>query len=335
MDRNSENVLFSKKASAWFKGLAIIMVILSHYAEWWSWFYAEEGNREWIRLGISKFGPYGVAIFLLFSGYGLAKSSRDKRIGGQFILKRLLSVYVPYLIMVVLIELGSGGFESMEDIAEIWYGQDFWYMTVMFSFYIAFILIGLVFVNPHLRAICVTVFAVWYSIYLYNRGEYDFWYISNIAFALGVILAVYEPFIKKFTDKAGVILAIVFGIGSVYVVYSGVYVEHVWANPVDEIWSRIIAVLVFTLFIVFLAALWKWYDPVIRILGQYSLYLYLSHTFLFMWAINYFEFEMKMNFLIATGIILGVSLVLGAIITKVSNVVYGKIAGWMDNRADK
>ena len=44
--------LFNKDISTWFKGTAIIMIILSHYAEWWTWFYTEEGTSELIRNGI-------------------------------------------------------------------------------------------------------------------------------------------------------------------------------------------------------------------------------------------------------------------------------------------
>lgn len=186
MSIESKNVIFSKEASLWFKGIAIIMVILSHYAEWWEWFFKEEGTVELIRDGISRFGPYGVAIFLLFSGYGLSKSAGDKRINGRFVLKRILGVYVPYLVIVVLIEMLSGGFESMNDVLDIFYGQNFWYMTVMFSLYIAFMLIFFVFENRHIRAILITGFTIWYSYSLYMDGKYDFWYISNAAFAIGV-----------------------------------------------------------------------------------------------------------------------------------------------------
>ena len=306
--------LYKRESSGWFKGLAIIMIILSHYAEWWSWFYTEEGTAELIRSGISRFGPYGVAVFLLFSGYGLTKSAGDKRIGWRFILKRLISVYVPYLVVAVCIELLSGGFKTADDILDLLYAHDFWYMTVLFAFYLAFIAIWMIFDNRHARAILMIVFTYWYSTYLYKTGEQDFWYISNIAFAIGVILALYEPFIKKLVDKAGVMLAVLFGVGSVWVVHSALFIEHVWAAPVDEIRSRIIAVTIFTLFIVFLAAVWKWYDPVFPVLGKYSLYFYLSHTFLFMWAINYFEYEMSTRFVFATTVIIVVSFVIGILI---------------------
>ena len=306
--------LYKRESSGWFKGLAIIMIILSHYAEWWSWFYVEEGTAELIRLGMSKFGPYGVAIFFLFSGYGLVKSAGDKRIGWKFIIKRILNVYIPYLVMVVPIVLLSGGFKNMSDVLDFFYGHDFWYMKVLFSLYLAFMAIWFIFSNSHIRAVLISVFIYWYSNYLYVAGEQDFWYISNIAFAIGAILALYEPFVKKIVDKVGIILAVVFGLGSVWVVHSALYVEHVWAQPTDEIRSRIIAVTIFTLFVVFLAAVWKWYDPVLPLFGKYSLYFYLSHTFLFMWAINYFEYEMSTRFLIATAIILVISFAMGILI---------------------
>jgi len=311
------NSLYKREATAWFKGLAIIMVILSHFAEWWSWFYAEEGMRELVRYGISRFGPYGVAIFFLFSGYGLAKSAGDKRIGIHFILKRMASVYVPYLIVVVLITLLAGGFEDKEDILKLFYGQDYWYMTVLFSFYLAFMAIWLIFAKCHIRAVLFTIFTFGYSVYLYAVGEHDFWFISNIAFAIGALLALYEPLVKKVMDKIGIVFTVLFAAGSIAVVYSALFTEHIWEESIGEIRSRILAVTIFTMFVASFAAVWKWYGPILPILGKYSLYFYLSHTFLFMWAINHFEYEMSINFAIAAVIILVVSVLVGSLIDLV------------------
>lgn len=309
--------LFDRKASTWFKGLAIIMIVLSHFAEWWSWFFTEEGNREIIRDGISRMGPYGVAIFLLFSGYGLVKSAGAKRIDWRFVVKRILNVYIPYLVIVITINLLSGGltFESIEDFAEFLYGDDFWYMTVLFSFYLAFMAIWFIFKNTHIRAVLMSVFTYWYSNRLYVAGEYDFWYISNIAFAIGVLFALYEPYVKKAMDKVGIVFAIVFGAGSSWVVYRTLYTEQIFAEPIDEIRCSIVAVTVFTLFVASFCAVWKWYDPVLPVFGDYSLYFYLTHTFLFMWTINNGDIheEMKMRIFIAAGIIAVVSIVLGII----------------------
>ncbi len=309
--------LYSKQASTWFKGLGIIMIVLSHFAEWWSWFFTEEGTREIIRDGISRCGPYGVAIFFLFSGYGLVKSAGDKRIDWRFVLKRIVSVYIPYLVIVTSITLLSGGFdfENVGDFGKILYGDDFWYMTVLFSFYLAFMAIWFVVTNRHVRAVLMAVFTYWYSNHLYVTGEQDFWYISNIAFAIGVLLALYESYAKIVMDKVGILLAIVFGAGSYWVVYKTLYTEQVWAMPVEEIRSSIIAVTIFTLFVVSFAAIWKWYDPVLPVLGSYSLYFYLTHTFLFMWAVNNGNIheEMKVRILYAAVIIAVVSIVLGIV----------------------
>lgn len=307
--------LYSRQASTWFKGLGIIMIILSHFAEWWSWFFTEEGNRELVRDGMSRLGPYGVAIFFLFSGYGLVKSAGDKRIDWRFVLKRIVSVYIPYLVIISAIKLLSGGFgiEDARDFGKFLYGDDFWYMTVLFSFYLAFMAIWFMVTNRHVRAVLLCVFTYWYSNHLYVTGEQDFWYISNIAFAIGVLLALYEPYVKIAMDKVGIVLAIVFGAGSYWVVYKTLYTKQVWATPLEEIQSSIIAVTIFTLFVASLAAVWKWYDPILPVFGSYSLYFYLTHTFLYMWAVNNIDEDMKRRILIAAGLIAVVSIVLGII----------------------
>ena len=315
MDKNE--ILYKREASTWFKGLAIIMIVLSHFAEWWSWFFVEEGNRELVRDGISRFGPYGVAIFFLFSGYGLVKSAGDKRIDWRFVAKRFVNVYIPYLVVVCVIKIlsGSFNFENARDFGKFLYGDDFWYMTVLFSFYLAFMVIWYVVENRHVRAILISVFTYWYSNYLYVTGAQEFWYISNIAFAIGVLFALYEPYVKMAMDKVGIVLAVVFGAGSYWVVYKTLYTIPTWTTPQEVIRSSIIAVTIFTLFVASFAAVWKWYDPVIPVIGSYSLYFYLTHTFLFMWAVNNGNIheEMKVRIFYAAVIIAVVSIVMGII----------------------
>ena len=103
-------VLFDKKTGYWFRGIAIIMVILSHYAEWWSWFTPLTGKAEEFRLALAGLGVFGVNIFFFFSGYGLTKAAGDDRIGVQFIVRRIQSVYLPYFVIVGSIQVLSGGF---------------------------------------------------------------------------------------------------------------------------------------------------------------------------------------------------------------------------------
>lgn len=329
--------LFSRQASAWFKGLAIIMVVLSHYAEWWNWFHTLEGNAELFRLGISKFGPYGVAVFLLFSGYGLTKSAGGERIGLKFILKRLTSVYIPYVILVLLIEMLSDGLHTMQDFVDVLNGHDFWYMTVIFLFYLAFIVLWLIFKNRHLRAVGIIAFTVIMSYRFFVMGELDFWYLSNPAFALGVVLALYEPVVRKIPAAVNLALTAVFAAVSGFVVYSGVFVEHVWEMPEAKIQAEMWAVFGFTLFIVFLAASLKRYDVILQFVGKYSLYIYISHTFIFMWVINHVGYRMPARFGLAAVAILVVSIGLGMLINlgmSRLNLLVDKICT-TDNKATK
>ena len=157
----------------------------------------------------------------------------------------------------------------MADLADIWYGHDFWYMTVIFTLYLAFMGIWFVFRNRHIRAVLIALFTYLYSNYLYSSGEQEFWFISNIAFAIGVLLALYESEVLKMNTIVRVALVLVFGLASAYEVYFALYIEHVWAQPLDEIKSRIFAVTIFTLFIVFFASVWRIYDPIGRFLGKY------------------------------------------------------------------
>lgn len=324
MKSEKRNVLFTKEASLWFKWAAVVMVVLSHFAEWWSWFIVEEGNRETIRFALSRMGPYGVAVFLLFSGYGLAKSAGTQRIHMKFILKRITGVYIPYLIVVILLEFCSGNFHSLEDLSDIWYGQEFWYMTVLFTLYLAFMGIWLLFKNCRIRAGLMLLFVGFYIGYLYYIGKHDFWYISNLAFVIGVLLALYEKEVLQLNQKIKAGFTIVFGIISVYTVYCALFTKYRWSGLV-ETGIRMCTVTAFTFFIACLASYIKVYDPVGRFLGKYSLYFYLLHTFLFMWTVNYFKCEIRLRFIIAAFIILIVSVLMGTPISRLTTGLNKKI----------
>ena len=149
----------------------------------------------------------------------------------------------------------------------------------------------------------------------------DFWYISNIAFFIGILAALYEPFLLKITDKAGWILCILFGIGSLLTVRAALFTEQVRTTPEEAIQARSYAVLGFTLFIFFFASKWKWHDIILRFLGNQSLYLYLTHTYLFMWAVNHFTYEMSVNFIIAAVVTLIVSILLNLILSGVMRLI--------------
>ena len=181
--------LMGKRETDWFRGMAAVMVVLSHYAEWWTWFAQTEGNAETVRLAVSKLGVYGVDIFFLFSGYAMVKSLGQERMHPQFIWKRIKNVYIPYFLVVGCIELLSGGFTSLRDFWEFANGSDYWYMAVLFIFYIGFIAVYTIMGGKAPRCAAFCVFTYVFTCILRDRGMQDFWFVSNIAFAIGVVLA--------------------------------------------------------------------------------------------------------------------------------------------------
>lgn len=326
MNRSGDKQLFSKQATNWFRGIAAIMVVLSHYAEWWTWFTPTEGNVEMIRYACSKLGVYGVDIFFLFSGYAMVKSLKQERMQPEFVWKRIKNVYIPYFIVVGIIEMLAGGFTSLEDFWLFASGYDYWYMFVLFILYIGFIAVWTIMGGREVRLITFVIFTYAFSYVLYSKGMHDFWYVSNITFALGVIAASYEEALKKTINKIGIPLLAVLAVGMIFAVRSGLGMGAVQGDRTAEqlIGQEIGATVVWTVLIMILAAKWRYHDPVLTFLGKNSLYIYLIHTYVFMRCVNNFEFSFAGRFAAAAVITILVAALFNWIITALFTFGGGK-----------
>lgn len=289
--RMEKNQLMEKRETNWFRGAAAVMVVLSHYAEWWAWFTPSEGNAEIFRLALTKLGVYGVDIFFLFSGYAMVKSLGRERMHGAFIWKRIKNVYIPYFVVVGIMELLEGGFTSFQDFLYFAIGYDYWYMFVLFVFYIGFIVVYTVMGGKGPRVIMLSVFTYIFSNILYQRGRQDFWYVSNIAFVLGVAAGEYEVQIKRAVDKIRVPLTAVLTIGMAAAAKWGLEGGvNIGGNPEDyRLRFQIGATVVWVLLILVLASKCRIKEKVFAFLGRHSLYIYLTHTYIFMWCVNHLE----------------------------------------------
>lgn len=312
----AKNQLMDKRETNWFRGVAAVMVVLSHYAEWWSWFTLSEGNAELFRLALTKLGVYGVDIFFLFSGYAMVKSLGRERMHGAFIWKRIKNVYVPYFIVVGIIELMNGGFSSVQDFLYFASGYDHWYMFVLFIFYIGFIAVYTIMGGRGPRVIMLSVFTYIFSNILYQRGMRDFWYVSNIAFVLGVIAGEYEAEIKKVTDKIWFPLAAVLTVGMAAVIKWGLEGGmNIGGNPEEyRLQSQIGATVVWVLLILIMASKCRIKEKVFAFLGRNSLYIYLTHTSIFVWCVNNLELEGVSRFVVSALATVAVSFLCGGLI---------------------
>lgn len=295
MDSDSKT-LFDRQTGYWFRGIAIIMVILSHYAEWWEWFFSTVGKAEDFRLTLTKLGVYGVNIFFLFSGYGLTKAAEQKNIDGRFIWRRIQSVYLPYLIIVGIIQLLSGGFGSFSDFVKFLYGNDYWFMVILFLFYIGFILIWAILKNPHMRVLLFLLYTFAIIKVLFDKEMQSFWYVSNLAFVIGIIMGTYEKDCLKIPLIAKILLIPLL---LSFVFYYELYMDKAGMIPEQILNLQMFNTVLWTIQIACIAALISWHDRIMGILGKCSLYLYLLHTYIFMRCVNSLNCDMRLRILIA------------------------------------
>ena len=183
----------TKEQSLLLRGIAIFLVLISHYAVW----IGEIFHSDLLEYGLGRFGVYGVDLFFVVSGYGLVKSVGKKRINGTFLWKRFKTVYLPYLLIVGLITVYDGGISGMTGWVSFLTGAEYWYIRNILVFYLAFYVVYRLsdrsWVRMLLMALCLTA----YSGLLIWQGRALFWYISNVTFLFGMLLAQYERQLLK------------------------------------------------------------------------------------------------------------------------------------------
>ncbi len=291
--------MISAKTSKMLRGIAILIVIASHYA---GWMYVEPVHvtaHDWIL----KWGPEGVSIFLLMSGYGLHKSAERSKhtkhnnsgITVAFVIKRVIGAYIPYLLCRYLINVFDGTWKSakadgsMKDVLYRFFtGEGFWFMSVLFTMYIAFMVIYRF--AGRLRIPLITLAIIGQTYYLFSKGYTDFWELSNMAFVIGILAAAAEDRFRTFMLKPvfKVLLGIVAGAGMWYT-FRGIQLHG--GSRCEESFGWELAFNIFfslaVLFIAYLIPIYK--GLILTTLGECSLFIYILHTAIF-WVLIY-KFE--------------------------------------------
>ncbi len=266
------------------RGIGALMVFLSHWASWYAqWILWEPAAVLFSRLGI-----YGVDLFFLVSGYGLVKSALEHRPGAVFWWNRLKGTYVPYLLIVGLIELSAGGVTGAKDWFQYLTGYDYWFIRNILVFYGIFFAVYRLVKIRWARCVLTAAAVLAYSCWLAERGRADFWYLSNIAFVIGIILAEWEKELIRLA-RAGYLLQL-----SVLTCFLLLAAKIGWERRLlssegMDIWRyEVAAGLIWTLFAVQAAGLIGGSVSWLRFLGRISLEFYLLHTPVFYRIMNTF-----------------------------------------------
>lgn len=132
-DPIQSNSLFDRVSSDYYKGFAILIVIISHFA----------GRVDASRI-FTPLGGIGVAIFLFLSGFGLQQSSEKKGVK-SFWGGRIPRVFLPYLLFVIVcwcLRLkGYKDYTILSFLKDIFFVESsYWYMSYLVWWYVAFYL---------------------------------------------------------------------------------------------------------------------------------------------------------------------------------------------------
>lgn len=270
-------VFFTKEQSFLLRGIAIIMVVASHYVVW----YGDLVTWEPLRYAVSRLGIYGVDIFFVVSGYGLAKVSAKRPVGREFVTGRLRNTYVPYLLLAGLMQLWEGGAWTLKRGLHFLTGYDFWFIQNILVFYLAFFLVFLLLRKNLTRLLALAVLVFLYSYRLAVMDRASFWFVSNLAFVIGVALALYEKHLIRIMNAVWPLQMLFLAVLLFWVAKSGMDIRFTPVENYDKMIPGMAASVVWTLFTVQLAGICTGRFGCLCFLGKISLELYLLHTFLY------------------------------------------------------
>lgn len=318
-----------KQTSACLRGIAIIMVMASHYAEW----ILEGSKYPVVRETLCGMGVLGVDIFFFVSGYGLLKSAGERGVGRSFLWNRLKTCYLPYLMVVGIIMFLEGGLRDLKDWKNYLLGSEYWYISVQMIMYACFfVCYGSETVLPEKwkriykknKELLLTVMIIGFTYWLYAIGKADFWILSNGAFLIGVYLARLESVTgvthKKETGwfKGIIPYALIVSLCIFLISSFGFYRTSFMQ------WEAVKS-LTFTISVAMVSLLHEFKSAPLRLLGRYSLYFYLIHAFIYRLVGNGFKGG-------STMIILPLCLILTLFVGFAVGLIVEWFMKWMDLR---
>lgn len=191
-------VNLSKEYTQAIKGLAIFLVVICHI-----------GNN-YTRL-FTPLGGIGVSLFLILSAYGLEMSYKKNKLK-NFWYKRLQTVFVPYIVLELIMQLTFNSINFAAFIMDITLLKPLfplgWYLNYLMLMYISFWLTKKVF-NEDASLIFVLLSVVFGAVFFFTNNGIRF--EQSLAFPIGLFLAnVKEGRLEKFFNvRFGVYLIIV------------------------------------------------------------------------------------------------------------------------------
>lgn len=314
--------MINKTGTTYAKGIAIIFVIAGHLSL----------TNCGINSPFSYLGAYGVAIFLMLSGYGLIKSYQTNGLK-DFFKKRFLKMYVPYSIitvvwmavLVILLKENLSMTVMLKNILAIdttnAVEPSMWYITYILIWYLLFWIIFKTRLYKFIKVLLISLMPV-LIYYMYNNGILPSliswaYMLYSIFFPLGVLIGAYDDKFKTIFKNSFVSIAIV----SLLFIF---YMANMRMGTFEHFHYKyyLLAISSMSATILLSAMLMQKFLSNIRLLkliGDFSYYLYLVEGF---WLFKYSILKIIPDKIFAIPVYLCIVLICAYILKKVNELVH-------------
>lgn len=323
---NFFNNYFSIDETRAIKGMCAVFILFSHICTYLADYFPSFFLFKYA-------GAIMVGGFFFISGYGLQYGvmNRENYLRG-FFKKRLLTIAVPYYIInafyIVTNEM------ERDAIIRSLFGFYLWYVMAITIFYIGFYLCNKLF-KPKNSPIAMTVFILLYIIIMLKLNFGYWWFNSCLAFAAGIwfcrLFKGFTAFFKKQWHLKLILCAAVFAVTYYY------YCHHANDTTLICLLVTLVNTTVFSVMLAVLAMKIQINNPILRICGDLSLELYLTHALWITWlrvgtihSATGTLFDNNVMYLI--GIVAG-TFTMSLAVHTVSGVILGNRRKILENRA--
>lgn len=263
-----------------YRGIFALIVIFHHLAQ--------RTTGGYLMPDFTRIGYLAVAVFFFLSGYGLQKKNiSDQAYSRGFLIKRIPTILIPYIIMCVLYWGTYALLGDVRTLSSIWnnfikYGDPIvwfsWYVISIIVFYLAFYLLMKIFKRHHLGTILGGI--AYFIVYVFLCKKLSFgswWYTTALLPVLGIVWATYEKQILKFVRKSYFALLPLLLLAFVALsLYKWTIYWSVWPSAWFELILTIVSSLLFVVTAVLLSLKLKIGNKILDFLGSISFEIYMT-----------------------------------------------------------
>lgn len=321
---------FSKNSTSQMKAICALLIVVHHLSA--------TSTADSLLGGIWYFsvlsGYLIVGYFFLVSGYGMAFSGcyANKKTIAKKLLKRILTVIVPYLTITALyciyfmVTQADIGLSDVR--ASIVQGDPIvrysWYSISILVIYVFFAIASMV-EDIKKSRVLFFLLLVGYVIICLILDYPEFWYNAIIAVYLGVLLFDFRKQISEFVHKHSLIKFILCsGALLITCLIQIKFGDHLYSLNSGVWWLiKESGLVLFLLMLVFVGAYVDFRGPLLRGISEVSYEIYLTHGFVMM-ILSKVE-VLHQNYLVYSMLVLGATLVLATLEHKINKwIIRGK-----------